>query len=110
MIMAGTQSCISTGTGNPEDWTVITSIQLVVSVSDCVKRLINSFVTSSAWAPGPLCATGLCDRVAVMDSPSFSECGASASTEGPNKEGAVTDETRGGKKTGKSERGWREIR
>lgn len=50
-------------------------------MSDFVKRPINSFVTSSAWLPGPLCATGVCDRVAVMDSTSFSECGASTSKE-----------------------------
>lgn len=52
------------------------------SVGKCVKRLIKSFITSSVWVPGPPCATGLCDRAAVMVSLSVSECGASASTEG----------------------------
>lgn len=52
-----------------------------VSVGECVRKLIKSFITSSVWESGPLWATGACDRTWVIGSLSFSERGASALTE-----------------------------
>lgn len=52
-----------------------------VSVGECVRKLIKSFITSSVWESGPLWATGPCDRIWVIGSLSFSERGASVLTE-----------------------------
>lgn len=75
-----------------------------MGVSDSVKRLINSFVTSSMWALGPLCATGLwqrsCHGLCV-----FQRVWGLGIDRGLNKQGAVTDETQEGKKKKDQENG-----